>query len=184
MLTLILVVILALAFYTGARRGLVLQIIYTAGYFISFMAAKHYYKTLAPKLELYIPYPSATLDSKLVFFDHQISLDLDHAFYAAIAFCLILLIGWGITRFIGIFFNSLTYVPFINEINWLGGGIMSFLVSYVALFLILQVLALIPLDLIQNQFAKSGLARFMVEQTPILSKEIYNLWITQIIPKA
>lgn len=182
MLTVLILMILALGFYTGARRGLVLQVVYTLGYFISFLVAKHYYAKLAPSLELYIPYPAATLDSKLVFFSGNVILELDKAFYAAVAFTIILFAGWLLTRFIGIFFHNLTYFPLINQVNWLGGGLLSLVVTYVCLFLILWMLSLIPLDVIQNLFAKSSLAKNMVENTPIFSKEIYNLWITKIIP--
>lgn len=181
MLSLIILFLLAIAAYSGARRGLVLQIVYTVGYFISFIAAQAFYKDLAPKLEMYVPYPSATQTSKMVFFNQTISLDLDKAFYAAIAFLIILVIGWLLTRFIGIFFNSLTYLPLVKQLNWLGGGLLSVIVMYVGIFIILSILALVPLDMVQNQFRSSGWARSIVDNTPILSKKIQDLWVTQIL---
>ncbi|MGX7200318.1 CvpA family protein [Enterococcus nangangensis] len=181
MLTLFIWIVLGLAIYGGARRGLVLQVIYTVGYMISFMVAQSYYQTLAPKLEMFVPYPSATQSSKMVFFNQTISLDLDHAFYAAIAFCLILFAGWLVTRFIGIFFNSLTYFPILRQINWLGGGLVSFIVAYAGLFLFLYILSMVPLDFVQDLFRSSSLARFMVEHTPLLSDKVQDLWVTQIL---
>ena len=181
MLTFVILILLAIAAYSGARRGLVLQIVYTVGYFLSFLAAEFFYQDLAPKLEMFIPYPSATQTSKMVFFDQTISLDLDKAFYAAVAFIIILVIGWLLTHFIGIFFNSLTFLPLVNQLNWLGGGLLSVIVMYVGIFILLSILTLVPLDLIQNQFKSSGLARWIVENTPILSNKIQDLWVTQIL---
>lgn len=181
MLTLIILFVLFFGFYSGARRGLLLQGIYTFGYLIAYLIAKSNYKKLGSFLEMYIPYPAATSETKLVLFNQDIVLDLDQAFYAAIAFLLIVFTGWIVVRFIGLFARGLSSIPVFKEANWLAGGIFGFLVVYVALFLILTTLAMIPVDAIQNQFEKSGFARFMVESTPIFSKQIKDLWITQII---
>ena len=87
MLTILILLLLAFGFYTGAKRGLILQVLYSVGYLISYFVARTYYKEVASHLELYIPYPSVTPTSKLVFFNQEISLDLDKAFYSAVAVC-------------------------------------------------------------------------------------------------
>ncbi len=181
MLTIVLLLILANGFYNGARRGFVLQTVYTFGYFMAYFVAKNYYQILAPKLELLIPYPSATEDSKFVFFSQQLGLELDQAFYAAIAFLLILFLGWMVIRFVGVFLHRLTFFPVVKQVNTIGGGILGLFVAYVALFLILYALSMVPLDIVQNQFRQSGLARFMVQNTPVLSAQIYDWWISSII---
>lgn len=181
MLTLFILLLLALGFYTGAKRGLVLQVLYSVGYLVSYFVARMYYKDLASHLELYVPYPSATPDSKLVFFNQEISLDLDQAFYAAVAFLLLLFAGWLVIRFLAIFLRGLTFIPVLKQVNWILGGLLSVIVVYVGLFLVLTMVSMIPTDLVQNQFRASGLARGIVENTPILSKQIYQLWVQQII---
>ena len=67
MLTILILLLLAFGFYTGAKRGLILQVLYSVGYLISYFVARIYYKEVASHLELYIPYPSVTPTSKLVF---------------------------------------------------------------------------------------------------------------------
>ncbi|MBL1228527.1 CvpA family protein [Enterococcus sp. BWB1-3] len=181
MLTLLILFILAVGFYTGAKRGFVLQILYSVGYSISYLVAKSNYKELASHLELYIPYPSASEETKLVLFNQEIVFELDKAFYGAIAFLIILFIGWLIVRFIAIFAHGLTFLPILKQADWIAGGILSTVVLYIGLFLILNALAMIPMDIIQNQFENSGLARFMVNDTPIFSKQIYDLWVKQMI---
>lgn len=169
MLTIALMFILAIAFYTGARRGLVLQVVLTLGYLITLVEAKKYYLILAKKIELLIPYPSPTADSRLVFFKGETLFKLDEAFYAGIAFLMILFVGWLVTRFIGILCHKLTFFPLIKELNLLGGGILGFAVVYVGIFFLLIVLTMVPLDPIQNLFRESGFARFIVEKTPYFS---------------
>ncbi|KAF1295704.1 colicin V production protein CvpA [Enterococcus sp. JM4C] len=181
MVTLFILILLAIAFYSGARRGLTLQLVYTVGYFISYLAAKHYYKDLAPKLELYIPYPSVTENSQLVFFTKEMGLELDQAYYAAIAFLLILFFGWILTRFVGIFAHSLTYLPILRQFDWIAGGLLSVVLMYVGIFLVLTLLTLLPVDFIQNLFKDSGVARGIVENTPIFSNQIQNLWVNNIL---
>lgn len=181
MVTLLIIIFLAIGFYSGYRRGFTLQIVYTAGYGLAFWAAEKYYKMLAPKLELLIPYPSATADTKLVFFDSQLILDLDQAFYAACAFMLILFAGWLVTRFIAIFAHKLMFLPLLKQANSLAGGILSFVVVYVGIFLILSVISMVPIAAIQDMLGSSSLVKFIIEQTPILSNEIYNLWVESVI---
>lgn len=181
MLTLLILLLLAIGFYTGARRGLILQVLYTFGYLCSYFIAKSYYKSLASHLELFIPYPSPTADTKLVFFNQEITLDLDQAFYGAVAFLLILAAGWLVVRFLAIFAHGLVFVPVLKQANWLAGGLISLIIMYIGIFLVLSMVSMLPVDGIQNQFKSSGLARYIIENTPIFSKQIYHLWVEQMI---
>lgn len=119
MLSLLILFLLLIAFFSGARRGFALQIIFAIGYVLSFIAAQHFYKPLASHLELYIPYPAVTPTSKLAFFDQVFAFHLDEAFYAGTAFLIILLIGWLLTRFVGVFVHGLTYVPILRQVDWI-----------------------------------------------------------------
>ncbi|MGM9902976.1 CvpA family protein [Enterococcus sp. 10A9_DIV0425] len=181
MLSLLILFILLIAFFSGARRGFALQGIYLIGYILSFIAARTFYKTLASQLELYIPYPAVTSTSKLVFFDQAFSFRLDEAFYAGVAFLMILFVGWLLTRFVGVFIHGLTYIPILRQVDWIAGGILAVIGTYVTLFLILRLLTFVPVAVIQDQFSGNNLARFMVEKTPVLANRIYDLWVTQII---
>ncbi|MGX7417507.1 CvpA family protein [Carnobacterium gallinarum] len=177
MLSIGIIIVLAIGFYGGARRGLVLQVVMTVGYLLSYLIARIYYIKLGANLELFVPYPSATENSKFVFFDHAMGLELDKAFYNAVAFMLILFVGWLLTRFIGSMLTKLTFFPVIKQANYLGGGILSFLVVYVGIFLVLYVAAMIPMEVIQGALRQSSLAQMIVKNTPILSNQIYQWWI-------
>lgn len=180
MLTLFIIIALAVGFYTGTRRGLVLQLVLTVGYFISYTVAKKNFLALGKKLELLVPYPTPTATSKLVFFKGEVIFKLDEAFYAGLAFLLILIIGWLVTRFVGLLLHNLTFFPIVKQLNGLGGGVLGFVMVYLALFFILMILSLLPVDFIQNLFKSSNLANFMVSKTPYFSGHVLDLWLSAI----
>ena len=45
--TILILLLLAFGFYTGAKRGLILQVLYSVGYLISYFVARTYYKEVA-----------------------------------------------------------------------------------------------------------------------------------------
>ena len=93
LMTVLIVVILAIGAYGGARRGLILQFVMTVGYFVSYLMASKYYQALGSHLELIVPYPSASESSQFVYYDQALGLNLDGAFYNGVAFIIILLAG-------------------------------------------------------------------------------------------
>ncbi|MGY3751109.1 CvpA family protein [Vagococcus acidifermentans] len=181
MLTLGIICILAVNFYIGFRRGLMLQLIYTGGYLLTFLAAKFFYRSLAAHLELLIPYPSPQMDSSLVLFDQSLLFDLDKSFYAAAAFIIILVIGWLVTKLFGVLSYGVTFIPILRTGNALAGGVLNAAVMVIVLSVLLTAVAMIPVDVIQQQFKNSLLARLMVEHTPIISHLLKTWWITDII---
>jgi len=118
MIGLFVLVLLLAAFYGGARRGTSLQLVSVLGYLISFFFAVANYQEIAKKIELYVPYMSVTADSKLKYYDMELALDLDKAYYAAIAFVMVLFAGWLITKLVVIFADSLRY----KRLRFLGGS--------------------------------------------------------------
>ncbi len=167
MLSLIIIIFLAYAYYVGTRRGLAMQAVYTLGCLLAFIVARLSYLHMAPKLTLLIPYQSATETSQFAFFSHKTGLELDNAFYAAIAFMLILLVGWLLTHFVAILLHDLTFYPLSHRLSVVGGGVLSAVTVYVGIFLLLTVLALIPTAGIQSLLSHSILAQGMVRFTPI-----------------
>lgn len=181
MLTILILVFLATGFYAGYRRGLMLQLVYSVGYLLSFIVAKSYYKPLGKKFELLIPYPAPTPKTSLVLFDKSLIFDLDKAFYAGFAFVVILFFGWLLTKFIGMICYGLTFKPLMRQGNEVAGGILNTLFTLVALTIVLTLMAMVPIDFIQNLFRKSSFARALVEATPLVSSWLNDWWITKII---
>src|SRR5690625_3151966 len=135
LLTLGILLILLIAIYSGAKRGLVLQLVMTIGYLLSFWFALNFYDRLRESLELIVPYPPASLSDTFVVFPEEMSLQLDDVYYNGVAFILILALGWLITRIVGGLLNFVTRLPLLKQVNTIGGAVLNFLVNYVGVFL-------------------------------------------------
>ena len=181
MLSLIIILTLLFTLHTGARRGAVLQIVYTVGYMLSFIYASKNYVKYVNKLELLIPYPQPTPDSKLLFFSSDVFFDLDRYFYAGISFLLLLLIGWGVTRLVGILCYKLTFTRIPVVVNSLVGGGLALIVAVIAWGILLRLVSMVPLDIVQNTLRESRLAQGLIEHIPYFSNKIMLLWSS--VPK-
>ncbi|EXJ23167.1 putative colicin V production protein [Alkalibacterium sp. AK22] len=180
-LTLIIFFILLLSLYSGARRGLILQLVLTIGYSVSFWAALTYHRQVSEWAEMLIPYPTPTSSSTnpFVLYSMDFLFEMDGAFYRGISFVLILFAGWLITRLVGGLFNFMADIPVVRTINAIGGALLSFVVHYIGLFLVLFVLSTVPLPFIQDQLASSNAARNIITTTPELSGQFYEWWIVE-----
>ncbi len=181
MLTLFILIVFILSFYTGYRRGTAYQLFFTVGYVISFIAALVFYKGLGEKLELFVPYPSVTSDSNMVYYSIEQGFNLDQAFYAGFAFVMILFIGWLITHFLAIFCRNLLYQVLMPQYDGIVAGVVSLLLAYVATFILLKLASFVPMALVQNAISGSFLARFIIDYSLFLSGAFDNLWVTRII---
>lgn len=177
MLTLFIIIFLAISFYTGYRRGLLMQAIRVVGYVATFILANRYVDTLAGFVEMWIPFPSIQMDTELALYDEATSFAISSAFYRVITFLLILFIGWLLTNFLSLLFTKVMYYDVLNQFNGLGGGILNVLIAYVGVFLVLFVLSLIPIEFIQQQFVDNPLAYWIVANTPILSSFAQDAWL-------
>lgn len=177
MLSFLIILIFAYGMYVGARRGFVLQLFFTLGYLVFFGIAYLLYQGLGKHLTLLVPYPSATMSSHFAFFDAGLGLKLDTAFYAGFAFIAILFVGWVILKFVSIFLAHLTFYPMDYTFSVFGALVLAFLTNYVGLFLVLYLVALIPMDGLQHALENSWVTVAMVRYSPILTHLITNWWI-------
>lgn len=181
MLTVVILITLLLSFYVGYRRGAAYQIVFSIGYLLSFIVARMYYQKLGAHLDLFVPYPSVTSQSKMLYYSVEQAFNLDKAFYAGVAFVMILIAGWLVTHLIAIFFKDLLFKVLIPKYDGIVAGILQLVVCYIFIFLILKLVSFVPMALIQNQLEGSWYARFMIEHSLFLSSHFNNLWVTQII---
>jgi uncharacterized membrane protein required for colicin V production len=183
MIGLVVAMLLLAAFYSGARRGTSLQLVSVLGYIISFMVAVAKYQEIAKKIELYVPYMSVTADSTLKYYDLEMALDLDKAYYAAVAFVMVLFAGWLLTKLIAIFADSLRYkrLRFLYGYDWVLAGVLNVVLMYINLYIFFMILSMIPFATVQNLFDKSSTIDFIVNHSPIISDYFYRIWITDVI---
>lgn len=168
-------------FYSGSRRGIPLQLVYSAGFFLSFLFAQKMYVSWGRKIELIVPYLSVSPETKMVFFSQKEAFDLDKPYYAAVAFLFFLLVGLLLTKLVGLLASPLRFVSIIPQFDWIVAGFLNVLIVYIWFFLCLKLLTLIPIDFIQDLFVSHQWLRNIVEKTPFFSNYIQQLWITNII---
>ena len=174
MLDLFIIFLLLGGLITGFRRGLIVQVIHMTGFIIALVVAYIYYKPLAEKFVLWIPYPGVTANSKLGWAVEQI--DLDETFYRLLAFVLIFLVVKFLLQLIASMFDFLKFLPVLGFLARFGGAALGFVEFYVLIFLVLYVFALIPIDFIQNILKNSILANAMFDHTPIISETVKKWW--------
>lgn len=180
MLDIIILIVLAAGFFVGLRRGLVLQLVHFTGLIASYVLAYIYFDELAPKLKLWIPYP-ADADTN-AFFEYLSHLNLEAAYYRAIAFVIIFIAVKIGSQIIGSMLDFLSDLPLIKTANrWLG-GLFGFIEVYLVLFILLYIGALIPYLGIQEAVNQSYLAHVMIDNTPIFSEKIKELWVLYVEP--
>ena len=174
MLDLLLLIIFAAGIMVGARRGLVLQAVHMFGFLIAIVVAFVYYKPLAQKFLLWIPYPgfaeSATSTLELA------GIDADRTFYRVIAFALIFFVVKLILQILGSMLDFLKYLPILGGINRVLGAVLGFIEVYFLVFILLYVLALLPLESIQARLDGSIITGLMLEHTPIVSSLFQKWW--------
>ncbi|HWK24815.1 MAG TPA: CvpA family protein [Ureibacillus sp.] len=174
MLDIILLIIFAASILVGLKRGFIVQIIHLVSFFVALIVAYIYYKPLAEKFVLWIPYPGVTEDlSTMLILD---TLNVDQTFYRIIAFSVIFFAVKIALQILGSIFDFLTYLPILNSVNRLLGAALCFVEFYLIVFIIMYVLALIPVGSIQNIMDGSIIAKLMLEHTPFFTKMVQNWW--------
>lgn len=171
----ILIIILLFGFLIGLKRGLILQALHLTGFIISFIVAVLYYDKLASKLSMFIPYPNVSDDSMWAPFLQ--AAPVEHAFYNAIAFAVIFFGVKILLQIIASMLDFVSAIPILGSINKILGALLGFVEVYILLFIVLFVLVLTPLTQIQDWINDSSVAMFIIEKTPILSKQVMSLWL-------
>ncbi|WP_273126683.1 CvpA family protein [Metabacillus sp. HB246100] len=178
MLDFVFVIILLFGILVGLKRGFILQFIHLTGFVIAYIVAYKYFDQLAPKLKLWVPYPVTSEGS--VFLSLLDGDDLEGAYYRAVAF-VILFIGTKIVmHIIGAMLDFVALLPVLKQLNRWAGSLLGFLESYLVLFIILFIGALLPIEQLQLALDQSVLADLIVNHTPYFSDKVNELWIQYI----
>lgn len=175
MLDLAILIILILGFFVGLKRGFVLQLIHLTGFIIAFIVANMYYEKIAPKLTLWVPYPSFGDGTAIqMLFDNP---NLEDAYYRAIAFVVIFFAVKIVLHIIGSMLDFVTNLPVLKQLNIWAGGMLGFVEIYLIIFILLYIAALLPVVPIQSALNDSFMAKGIIKHTPIFSQQIKEMWI-------
>ncbi|TYS69001.1 CvpA family protein [Sutcliffiella horikoshii] len=173
MLDLIIIFLFIMGLIVGIRRGFIMQIVHLSGFIAAFVVAYMFYADLAPKLKLWVPMPSFGNAEFSMFFE---TISLDTAYYRAVAFA-ILFFGTRIAaQIIGSMLDFLSHLPILKQVNSWAGAVLGFVEVYLIVFIFLYIGALVPLEMVQTSISDSSMAKGIVENTPIFSEKLQELW--------
>ncbi|MGE7946751.1 CvpA family protein [Lysinibacillus sp. NPDC093688] len=174
MLDLIILAVLLAGLAVGAKRGFIVQMMHIVSFIVALIVAYIYYKPLAQKIVFWIPYPGVTDSGSLgVVID---SLDIDRTFYRVFAFAVIFFAVKITLQIVASIFDFIAYLPVLGTVNrWLG-ALLGMIENYLLMFILLYILALLPVDFIQSLLSKSLLSGLILEHTPIITSMFQNWW--------
>ncbi len=175
MLDLAIILFLVIGFFVGLKRGFILQLVHFTSFIIAYVVAYLYYDELAPKLTLWIPYPSFGNDPTLKILTD--ASNMETAFYRAIAFVIIFFAVKIILQIIGSMLDFIAHLPVLKQLNIWAGGMFGFLEVYLLLFIVLYIAALLPIESLQTILNHSFLANTIVNDTPVLSEQLKGWWM-------
>ncbi|MDM5320999.1 CvpA family protein [Bacillus pumilus] len=174
MIDIIILFLLLMGTLVGLKRGFILQFIRLISFVVSILVASMFYQSLAPQLT-WIPAPNFSGgQAQLAFF----SGNLETAYYNTIAFIILFILTKILLAIIGGLLTTIASIPVIKQVNKLLGGVLGFLETYLFVFILLFVAALLPVDALQTMLSKSILADAIVSNTPYLSGLVKDLWTT------
>ncbi|WP_297987609.1 CvpA family protein [Anoxybacillus sp.] len=175
MIDLLICFILLMGLMIGLKRGFILQFIHMTGFLIAFIVAYKYYAELAPRLKLWVPYPSFGDGETMKLLIE--STNLDEAYYRAIAFAMLFLVTKIVMQIIGSMLDFVAQLPLLKSVNRWAGGALGFVEVYLLVFVLLYVSALVPVSAIQQPLRDSFIASLIVKHTPILSSFVKQMLV-------
>lgn len=160
------IIILALGLISGYRSGFVTVVMSLLAYIIAWLLATVFSQKLAEIL--FSTFTS--VNTSTVAMPRMLT---GTVFFVLFSIC------YTLVRHVGRDLNLITRLPLIHSVNALLGAATSFIVRYLLIFLILNILLLFPSQWVQQQYQVSSIAQSIVKKTPVMSKQLMKQWQAQ-----
>lgn len=174
MLDICIVLMLAVSFFIGAKRGLAMQAMHIGNMAIASVVAIIFYKALAEKFVFWVPYTG--IDPAVKTAVDFTNVDMDNTFYRILAFAVIYFSVMLVGKLIISMFDYVAYIPYFPSTSRIGGALLGMVEMYAALYMIVYLIAMLPFDFIQARTNNSLFANFLLEYTPIIAQIAKKLW--------
>ena len=161
------IVVLIIFYYIvmGFRRGIWLSSLHLLATIVSLIIAHHFYRSIAKQLIVFIPFPKTiAYDTAYAFHFNELQQRFDTIF----AFILIMFISKLLLYLIIVTFD-------IALISRILGCVISPVLAIILLQLALYIVALYPVDWLQQSLSHSIIGSGILFHTPWLSSYILNL---------
>ncbi|GAB3060683.1 CvpA family protein [Salinicoccus sesuvii] len=173
-MTLLILILLIIGMVIGYRRGIILQLLHLIGTISAIIISAMNYERLAERLDMILPYPSMsqTVSSSLL---PEIA-DAEFGFYRMGAFFMIFVVAKIVIQLIVSAFDYLQQVNAFGRTGDVIGTVLGLIEMVYLLVVILVMASLVPLDFLQETIGNSGLARFLMDNTFIISDKFIE-WL-------
>ncbi|VDG20385.1 CvpA family protein [Lactiplantibacillus mudanjiangensis] len=158
--TIVILLLLVGAIFRGFHRGFVIEILHLIGTIGVLIFARLLYQPLG-----------TTLASLLTSLNLVKQSAVSTLVINLVAFFILTSLGWAVIRMLARVSRAITWLPVIKQVNSLAGGAVSFVISYLVIFVVLSLANLVQTDFIQTQMSNSPVATFIVKQTPGLTSQ-------------
>lgn len=162
----IIVLMLIGGLIVGYRKGLIKEVISLIGVLVALFVAYKFSPALAPALEGVLPLPDSVSDNGILQF-----LSAENAIYTAVAFVVLFLITRLVLSFVANLLTALAGLPVLAQINGLGGALVGFLKALILIFVVVNLLHILPWNQGQEAVTESPLSQGILELTPDFSPE-------------
>lgn len=156
--TLLILVVLGSALFRGFHRGFVIEVLHLIGTVGVLIFARLLYQPLGTAIN------NLLTSLKLINSGTMATLVIN-----MIAFFMLISLGWAVIRMLGRVSRMITWLPVVKQVNSLAGGAVSFVISYLVVFVALSLASLFNTTFIQTQMDNSPLATYIVKKTPGLT---------------
>nr|WP_321315937.1 CvpA family protein [uncultured Ligilactobacillus sp.] len=161
LVTLIIILLLILAFRFGYKRGLLMTLMSAVGYIVVFLLAIFLAKPMGIALSGALPALCKNVDFSTVF-------------YQVLAFWIIAIVGSIIYRVVAKTVNGITKLPLISQLNAFAGAALSTILMYIVIFFGLLLMSAWPNSNVQQSVHESNVAQWILTKTPLFSQNIFD----------
>ncbi|MCJ1656592.1 CvpA family protein [Staphylococcus sp. NRL 16/872] len=168
------IVVLIIIYYIvmGFRRGIWLSSLHLLASIVSLIIAHQFYRSIAKQLIVFLPFPKTiAYDTSFAFHFN----DLQQRFDTIFAFILIMFTSKLLLYLIIVTFDNIVTYQNIALISRVLGCMLSPVLAIILLQIALYIVALYPVDWLQQSLSHSILGSGILFHTPWLSSYILNL---------
>lgn len=177
MVDIIIALLLAAGAYLGYKRGLIMQIFYLGTIIIGYVLSMLFSSRLAYLFTSMIPIPADVTEGLEGIYK---GLNIPTAYYRIVSFIVLFIVIRLIIQILAQTLGVVRKLPLIKITDRYLGAILGFLEIYLIVFVVLYLVTVLPTpDWKIAIFKDSVLPDYIIQNTPILSKQFISLFFNK-----
>jgi len=175
MLGFLIIVFFVISIAVGVFKGAILQGIHLLGLLVGYFLAILFYDKLVDFVSLWVPYVGFDIENTFTYFPQIILQNMDVIYFRLCAMLIIILATWIVTEIIAYVCRNVKFLAIDIPANLYLGGIFGFISAWFWSFFILAFASILTFQPVQAALANSQIADFIIRNTPLLSRQVFNL---------